>query len=259
MMLCVYCSRRRCDSVIFDFCSFFDSFISSFFICYFFFLMIRRPPRSTLFPYTTLFRSVVRNRGLAPGRSHGGIAVDAELGHESRDHAEEARASEVAALHEVVEPVGAERGPVALDLDHEGAFAGLESGAERGRGALPQGGARGARERGFAGRHRVGPAGRGARALAATAPGGDQGEGDEGGESPGTAGHRCSVYGGLGKINRAAARRTPWLRSDASARTLNEARRAAAQRGTRYWLGRRLTMAIRIGEDRKSTRLNSSH
>src|SRR3712207_8569114 len=26
-------------------------------ICYFFFLMIRRPPRSTLFPYTTLFRS----------------------------------------------------------------------------------------------------------------------------------------------------------------------------------------------------------
>src|SRR5256886_9705559 len=27
--------------------------------CLFFFLMIRRPPRSTLFPYTTLFRSLV--------------------------------------------------------------------------------------------------------------------------------------------------------------------------------------------------------
>src|SRR3712207_9172246 len=27
------------------------------FLCIFFFLMIRRPPRSTLFPYTTLFRS----------------------------------------------------------------------------------------------------------------------------------------------------------------------------------------------------------
>src|SRR6266511_6332378 len=27
------------------------------FFCFFFFLMIRRPPRSTLFPYTTLFRS----------------------------------------------------------------------------------------------------------------------------------------------------------------------------------------------------------
>src|ERR1019366_113319 len=30
--------------------------------CFFFFLMIRRPPRSTLFPYTTLFRSVGRTR-----------------------------------------------------------------------------------------------------------------------------------------------------------------------------------------------------
>src|SRR5688572_33377119 len=29
-----------------------------------FFLMIRRPPRSTLFPYTTLFRSTVGNAGL---------------------------------------------------------------------------------------------------------------------------------------------------------------------------------------------------
>src|SRR2546426_12574928 len=28
----------------------------------FFFLMIRRPPRSTLFPYTTLFRSVIMRR-----------------------------------------------------------------------------------------------------------------------------------------------------------------------------------------------------
>src|SRR2546428_13197221 len=28
-----------------------------FVLCFFFFLMIRRPPRSTLFPYTTLFRS----------------------------------------------------------------------------------------------------------------------------------------------------------------------------------------------------------
>src|SRR6266853_5024254 len=34
---------------------------------YFFFLMIRRPPRSTLFPYTTLFRSACRRRW--PGSS----------------------------------------------------------------------------------------------------------------------------------------------------------------------------------------------
>src|ERR1039457_7442356 len=30
--------------------------------CVFFFLMIRRPPRSTLFPYTTLFRSSADHR-----------------------------------------------------------------------------------------------------------------------------------------------------------------------------------------------------
>src|SRR6266480_7377559 len=33
--------------------------LSSFSFFVFFFLMIRRPPRSTLFPYTTLFRSPV--------------------------------------------------------------------------------------------------------------------------------------------------------------------------------------------------------
>ena len=38
----------------------FSSLFFSFFSFLFFFLMIRRPPRSTLFPYTTLFRSVRR-------------------------------------------------------------------------------------------------------------------------------------------------------------------------------------------------------
>src|SRR3989449_11043536 len=37
---------------------------------FFFFLMIRRPPRSTLFPYTTLFRS-----GVAPSRSFRALAI----------------------------------------------------------------------------------------------------------------------------------------------------------------------------------------
>src|SRR5258708_27114283 len=37
---------------------------------FFFFLMIRRPPRSTLFPYTTLFRSRCGNP--AAGRTSGG-------------------------------------------------------------------------------------------------------------------------------------------------------------------------------------------
>src|SRR5260221_7378047 len=39
---------------------------------YFFFLMIRRPPRSTLFPYTTLFRSHV---GFEP-RANPELVVD---------------------------------------------------------------------------------------------------------------------------------------------------------------------------------------
>src|SRR2546430_15632983 len=49
---------------------------------FFFFLMIRRPPRSTLFPYTTLFRSVRRGsirgyRGEQVGRNaRGGPASD---------------------------------------------------------------------------------------------------------------------------------------------------------------------------------------
>src|SRR4029078_13734586 len=34
----------------------------------FFFLMIRRPPRSTLFPYTTLFRSKSSRRTTGPSR-----------------------------------------------------------------------------------------------------------------------------------------------------------------------------------------------
>src|SRR5215510_15364362 len=39
------------------------SFLTFIFFSFFFFLMIRRPPRSTLFPYTTLFRSPVWLQG----------------------------------------------------------------------------------------------------------------------------------------------------------------------------------------------------
>src|SRR3712207_8879019 len=47
----------------------------------FFFLMIRRPPRSTLFPYTTLFRSIMRE---IPGvigvkQSQGDLKLMADL------------------------------------------------------------------------------------------------------------------------------------------------------------------------------------
>src|SRR5712672_4299208 len=40
------------------------------FILFFFFLMIRRPPRSTLFPYTTLFRSRTRQNSRRDRRPH---------------------------------------------------------------------------------------------------------------------------------------------------------------------------------------------
>src|SRR2546429_4246675 len=46
-------------------------------IRFFFFLMIRRPPRSTLFPYTTLFRSIPRNgeaNARGQGRRIGGLS-----------------------------------------------------------------------------------------------------------------------------------------------------------------------------------------
>src|SRR5689334_23403033 len=43
-------------------------FMSFFSIFLFFFLLIRRPPRSTLFPYTTLFRSPERD-AVADGRA----------------------------------------------------------------------------------------------------------------------------------------------------------------------------------------------
>src|SRR2546428_2911933 len=43
----------------------------------FFFLMIRRPPRSTLFPYTTLFRSVVERTGALADLARIGYCVSA--------------------------------------------------------------------------------------------------------------------------------------------------------------------------------------
>src|SRR2546429_6823813 len=61
----------------------------------FFFLMIRRPPRSTLFPYTTLFRSVevfdkVFHRGDALiGDYVGELPFEAETGGRSEEHTSE--------------------------------------------------------------------------------------------------------------------------------------------------------------------------
>src|SRR3712207_8566852 len=49
---------------------------------FFFFLMIRRPPRSTLFPYTTLFRSRIHIVG---GRQGNGLSPLMTTAHEVYD------------------------------------------------------------------------------------------------------------------------------------------------------------------------------
>src|SRR5258706_10808841 len=55
--------------------------------------MIRRPPRSTLFPYTTLFRS--RGRGQGPGRLARRVGAHSRpRGRPARDEARLARRSE---------------------------------------------------------------------------------------------------------------------------------------------------------------------
>src|ERR1044071_10105835 len=52
-----------------------------------FFLMIRRPPRSTLFPYTTLFRSSPREPGRPARRRR--VARAAHEGARSEEHTSE--------------------------------------------------------------------------------------------------------------------------------------------------------------------------
>src|SRR5438132_13528061 len=59
------------------------------FLSFFFFLILRRPPRSTLFPYTTLFRSVVSIRRTLRDRGPAGDArriLDREREHRRRCH-----------------------------------------------------------------------------------------------------------------------------------------------------------------------------
>src|SRR2546426_334887 len=59
-------------------CFFFVSWFSHLYFI-FFFLMIRRPPRSTLFPYTTLFRSDDANLRLAILSIPVGAGLQAQL------------------------------------------------------------------------------------------------------------------------------------------------------------------------------------
>src|SRR2546427_8716240 len=56
--------------------------------------MIRRPPRSTLFPYTTLFRSVPLGRGAGSGRKDQGEERELQVARPGGEQAPEVAAPE---------------------------------------------------------------------------------------------------------------------------------------------------------------------
>ena len=63
--------------------------------CFYFFLMIRRPPRSTLFPYTTLFRSGRRKRDEGGETEREGGETEREGGERGREEKERGGEREV--------------------------------------------------------------------------------------------------------------------------------------------------------------------
>src|SRR5256885_2609186 len=91
---------------------------------FFFFLMIRRPPRSTLFPYTTLFRSAGAGRGDRGGRR----ARRRATAHPTRSGLQVLRLALEDDLPpddriphpRPVERVGRQREEIAVDHDHVG-------------------------------------------------------------------------------------------------------------------------------------------
>src|SRR5256885_15525487 len=99
---------------------------------FFFFLMIRRPPRSTLFPYTTLFRSLLGHPAGESGARNGRdveLVLRGDLAHERRGSA--------------TQPFLGGLGPIpALSCRHRGG---------RGRSRAVRGGRRRRRDRGAPG------------------------------------------------------------------------------------------------------------
>src|SRR5215213_11447352 len=79
----------------------FVSFFFRFFFFFFFFLRIRRPPRSTLFPYTTLSRSYGRCQGGGGGRYTGVPTPQRPRSHDDRRRSEE-HTSELQSLTNLV-------------------------------------------------------------------------------------------------------------------------------------------------------------
>src|SRR5438094_5930245 len=65
----------------------------------FFFLLLRRPPRSTLFPYTTLFRSL---READEGVVQGDVAVRVVLAHDLADDRGDRRSTRLNSSHRTI-------------------------------------------------------------------------------------------------------------------------------------------------------------
>src|SRR2546429_3511487 len=75
--------------------------------------MIRRPPRSTLFPYTTLFRSVL-DPCLVPGEQ----GEDGQAAHDRADNAQVQPGGAVAALDDAVHQRHQDRKSTRLNSSH---------------------------------------------------------------------------------------------------------------------------------------------
>src|SRR2546422_10017643 len=78
------------------------------FLSFFFFLMIRRPPRSTLFPYTTLFRSPERGEHCADRPEDEVRLPEAEGRQQEQGRPEGDQGSELEALQR---PLSGDGGP----------------------------------------------------------------------------------------------------------------------------------------------------
>src|SRR6202022_4757510 len=89
-------------------------------VLFFFFLMIRRPPRSTLFPYTTLFRSLPCRFGDAAISSRGDAPCAA--GSRSEEHTSELQSHSDLVCRLLLEKKKNEQKqsdmPSAVDLSH---------------------------------------------------------------------------------------------------------------------------------------------
>src|SRR3712207_7364426 len=84
----------------------------------YFFLMIRRPPRSTLFPYTTLFRSEDFDKAVDhPGILGKQIVKPGKVAHR-RALAAKQRVAAIVIVDRIVEPGGQDRKSTRLNSSH---------------------------------------------------------------------------------------------------------------------------------------------